>query len=208
MNLRQYTDRIALVCDYLPRNAASRRFSRCPRVDQRGSFRASTALSSRLTIGRRYAYPPEVRFEFRRAEITSYRRAADFINFSDAEVVVLQHEFGIFGVRRAEISSRCCASSESRSLLTAHHLGNPEPSFRHVMDEIVQRSARLVVMTRVARRILAEVHGAAPERIDVIPHGIPDMPLSTRILQRSIRGRGPQGLAPPRLLSRTKEVST
>ena len=39
----------------------------------------------------RYSYPDEVRFEWSEPDIDSYRRAADFINFSNSDVVSLQH---------------------------------------------------------------------------------------------------------------------
>ena len=44
-----------------------------------------------------YDYPPEVSFEFSQQDLDSYRRAADFLNFSNADVVCLQHEYGLYG---------------------------------------------------------------------------------------------------------------
>ena len=44
-----------------------------------------------------YEYPPEVSFEFSQQDLDSYRRAADFLNFSNADVVCLQHEYGLYG---------------------------------------------------------------------------------------------------------------
>jgi hypothetical protein len=44
-----------------------------------------------------YPYPPEVRFEISEQDLSSYRRAGDFLNFANAEIVCLQHEFGIYG---------------------------------------------------------------------------------------------------------------
>jgi hypothetical protein len=44
-----------------------------------------------------YQYPEAVRFEIEEQNLSSYRRAADFLNTSNVEVVSVQHEFGIFG---------------------------------------------------------------------------------------------------------------
>jgi hypothetical protein len=44
-----------------------------------------------------YDYPSEVRFQIAEQDFDSYLRAADFLNFSNADVVCLQHEFGIYG---------------------------------------------------------------------------------------------------------------
>jgi hypothetical protein len=45
----------------------------------------------------KYEYPEEVKFIIRQNHQPDYINAAKFINYSDAEVCVLQHEFGIFG---------------------------------------------------------------------------------------------------------------
>ena len=47
-----------------------------------------------------YDYPPEVRFEIPETDISAYRRAVDFLNLINVDVLCLQHEFGIFGCRR------------------------------------------------------------------------------------------------------------
>src|ERR1700689_209588 len=48
-------------------------------------------------IGGCYHYPDVVRFEIEERDIESYRRAADFLNSSNVDIVSVQHEFGIFG---------------------------------------------------------------------------------------------------------------
>ena len=55
-------------------------------------------------------------------------------------------------------------------------LEEPGPDQRRVMDEIVRQSERLVVMTERGRTILREIYGAPAAKIDLIAHGIPDMP--------------------------------
>jgi len=159
----------------LPRNAASRRFLTMSAVDHAGSFGRRLPCHPVNDCGRRLPYPPEVRFEFDEQEITSLRRAATLSTSATPRLLCLQHEFGIFGGPAGGNILALLRSSESRSLLTAHHLGRSRASFRHVW-------------TRSSSAPLGSCHDpacppysrggawAAPERIDVIPHGIPDMP--------------------------------
>ena len=124
-----------------------------------------------------YAYPPEVACEITEGSVASYRRAAAFINASGAEVVCLQHEYGIYGGRAGE--HLLALLRELRVPVVSHlHtvLEHPSPSRRRVLNEIIRRSERVVVMSQRGRRILEDVHKVAPGRIDVIPHGIPDVP--------------------------------
>ena len=93
-----------------------------------------------------YAYPPRVRFELTEKDIDSYRRAADFLNTNNVDIVSLQHEYGIFGG---------CAGSHILSLLrelrmpvvtTLHTiLDTPDPNQKRVLEEIASLSDRIVV---------------------------------------------------------------
>ncbi|MDF3056354.1 MAG: hypothetical protein K0R17_569 [Rariglobus sp.] len=178
MTLHAPSGRIALVGDYLPRQCGIATFSHDVREALLGEFpEVDFPMIPVTDVAEGYAYPPEVRFEIIEQDIKSYQRAADFINFSDAEVVALQHEFGIYGGKAG--SHVLTLMRELRIPVVSHlHtiMEEPEPPFRRVMEEIVRRSARLIVMTQRGRRILETVYGASPDRIDVIPHGIPDMP--------------------------------
>ncbi len=173
-----HSGRIALVGDYPPRQCGIATFSHDVRQALLGEFPEIDFPVIPVTdIAEGYAYPPEVRFEIIEQDIKSYQRAADFINFSDAEVVALQHEFGIYGGKAG--AHVLTLMRELRIPIVSHlHtvLEQPERAYRRVMEEIVRRSARLIVMTRRGRHMLETVYGAPPERIDVIPHGIPDMP--------------------------------
>ena len=44
-----------------------------------------------------YDYPPEVKLIIRQQNTDDYLKAAEFINSSDTEACILQHEFGIYG---------------------------------------------------------------------------------------------------------------
>ncbi|RMI19933.1 MAG: glycosyltransferase, partial [Calditrichaeota bacterium] len=124
-----------------------------------------------------YDYPLEVRFEIAEQDIASYRRAADFLNLSNTDVVSLQHEFGIYGGPEGRHILALVRNLNMPVVTTFHTiLREPNPEQERIMKELIQRSARLVVMTERGKQFLTDIYGAPEEKIDVIPHGIPDMP--------------------------------
>ncbi len=123
-----------------------------------------------------YGYPPEVRFEIREQDFDCYRRAADFLNFNNVEVVSLQHEFGIFGGPAGTHVIALLKELRMPVVTTLHTLlTSPTPIQRRVMDELAERSDRLVVMARKGVEILRDVYGVPESKVDLIPHGIPDV---------------------------------
>jgi glycosyltransferase involved in cell wall biosynthesis len=124
-----------------------------------------------------YSYPERVRFEIREGDITSYRAAADFMNASNIELVCLQHEFGIFGGKSGSHITELLKHLKMPVITTLHTvLREPNLDQRVVMHKIAARSESLVVMSQYSARILQEVFNVPAEKIDLIPHGIPDLP--------------------------------
>jgi hypothetical protein len=124
-----------------------------------------------------YRYPAVVRFEIEEQNLGSYRRAADFLNFSEVDIVSVQHEFGIFGGPAGSHLLTLLRKLKAPAVTTLHTvLLKPSTSQHRVMRKLIARSARLVVMTEGGRSILREVYQAPPAKIDLIPHGIPDVP--------------------------------
>ena len=124
-----------------------------------------------------YKYPPRVRFEIQEKDLDSYRRAADFLNFNNAQVLCVQHEFGIYGGPAGSHLLALLKEVRMPVVTTLHTvLREPNPAQRKVMVELVQRSDRLVVMARKGAEILRDTYGVSDAKVDVIPHGIPDIP--------------------------------
>ncbi|MDF7800236.1 glycosyltransferase family 4 protein [Pontiellaceae bacterium B1224] len=125
----------------------------------------------------RYEYPPRVHFELMEKELDSYHRAADFLNFSNADVLCLQHEFGIYGGAAGSHVLALLKELRMPVVTTLHTvLQEPDALQRKVMDKLVSRSDRLVVMANKGMGILKEVYGVPESKVDVIVHGIPDVP--------------------------------
>jgi glycosyltransferase involved in cell wall biosynthesis len=131
--------------------------------------------------GKRYGYPPRVRFEISESDIASYRRAAAFLNASDVDVVSVQHEYGIFGGNAGHHVLALLRDLRMPIVTTLHTiLAEPNHQQRAVMDELTKLSTRIVVMSTHGADFLRKVHGVPDAKIDHIPHGIPRLPVASR----------------------------
>ena len=131
--------------------------------------------------GRYHAYPSRVRFEIAESDVGSYRRAADFLNVNRVDVVCVQHEYGIFGGKAGDHVLTLLRELRMPIVTTLHTiLGEPNSLQRRALDEITQLSERLVVMSAQGAALLHGVHGVPEHKIDVIPHGIPSVPFTSR----------------------------
>ena len=110
-------------------------------------------------------------------DVTAYRRAADAINASGAAAVWLQHEFGIFGGPAGDMVLELVERVAAPLIVTLHTvLAEPDEAKRAVMERLVARASKLVVMSRFGRDTLVNVYGAERDAVAVIEHGTPDRP--------------------------------
>jgi glycosyltransferase involved in cell wall biosynthesis len=127
----------------------------------------------------RYRYPARVRFEITESDLSSYKAAADFLNSSNVDLVCLQHEYGIFGGKAGSHVLRLLHRLEMPVVTTLHTvLREPDLDQLVVMQEIAERSGRLIVMSEHSSQFLQDVFRVPGEKIDLIPHGIPDLPFA------------------------------
>ncbi len=173
-------NRIAVVGNYLPRRCGIATFT----TDLCDALHAEYGATELLALPvndteEGYAYPARVRFELSEDNLASYRQAADFLNFSGVDLVCLQHEYGIFGGRAGAHILELLRRLRMPFATTLHTvLREPNPEQRAVMEEIATLSDRLIVMSRQSAEILQEVFRVPAEKIDLIPHGIPDLPFT------------------------------
>lgn len=125
----------------------------------------------------RYNYPSEVVFEIRRDRRGDYHRAAHYINFSGADLVCLQHEFGIFGGAEGRHISALLDDLRKPVVTILHTvLREPTPGYRESFLKVAEASDSLVVMTGTAATTVKQVYGVSDEKISIIHHGVPDVP--------------------------------
>jgi glycosyltransferase involved in cell wall biosynthesis len=172
--------RIAVVGNYLPRHCGIATFTTdlCDAIHSEYGAAELLALPVNDTE-EGYTYPARVRFELSEDNLASYRQAADFLNFSRIDLVCLQHEYGIFGGRAGGHILELLRRLQMPVATTLHTvLRDPNPDQRAVMEEIAALSDRIIVMSRHSAEILQEVFDVPIDKIDLIPHGIPDLPFT------------------------------
>jgi glycosyltransferase involved in cell wall biosynthesis len=172
------TRNLAFVGDYVPRRCGIATFTSdiCEAI-------AAAFPETKCIVGsvndrpEGYDYPDRVRFEIEEQEIASYRRAADFLNINNVEVVSVQHEFGIYGGPAGSHLLELMRHVRMPVVTTLHTvLQDPNPDQRHVMATLDSLSSRFVVMADRGRALLQSVYGVNPDKVDLIPHGVIDMP--------------------------------
>src|SRR5579863_6969954 len=173
-------NRIAIVGNYLPRQCGIATFTTDLCDALHSEYGATELLALPVNDTEEgYAYPARVRFELSEDNLASYRQAADFLNFSNIDLVCLQHEYGIFGGRAGAHILELLRRLNMPFVTTLHTvLREPDADQRAVMEEITALSDRLIVMSQQSADILQETFRVPADKIDLIPHGIPDLPFT------------------------------
>ena len=124
-----------------------------------------------------YSYGPEVQFEIHAQHQMDYRDAADFLNLSEAEIICLQHEFGILGGDDGAYIIDLLDHLTKPVVTTLHTvLQEPTPGQLETLKAVCSRSTLVVVMAQKAIELLADIYDVPREKILLIHHGAPDVP--------------------------------
>jgi glycosyltransferase involved in cell wall biosynthesis len=170
--------RIAVVGNYLPRHCGIATFTTdlCDAISTEcGAARLFAVPVNDTESG--YAYPERVRLALSQDDLSSYEQAADFLNFTNFDLICLQHEYGIFGGPAGSHILALLRRLKMPVITTLHTvLREPSPDQRRVMEEIVALSDRLIVMSELSSQFLQEIFKVPGSRIDMVPHGVPDLP--------------------------------
>jgi len=172
--------RIAIIGNYLPRRCGIATFT----TDLCDALHAEYGATELLALPvndteEGYTYPARVRFELSENNVASYRKASDFLNFNNIDLLCLQHEYGIFGGEAGAHILELLRRVQIPVATTLHTvLRDPNPDQRAVMEEIAALSDRMIVMSQHSAEILKEVFRVPADKIDLIPHGIPDLPFT------------------------------
>src|SRR5579862_8141456 len=169
--------KIAFVGDHLPRKCGIATFTSDLLAAVAGAYPQDQCLAVSVNdIEGGYDYPEVVRFEIEEQDLSSYLRAADFLNISNVDIVCLQHEFGIFGGPAGSHILAFLRELRMPVVTTLHTvLQTPQLEQRRVMEGLISLSTRLLVMADRGRQMLQDIYHAPPGKIDLIPHGIPDV---------------------------------
>jgi glycosyltransferase involved in cell wall biosynthesis len=170
--------RIAVIGNYLPRHCGIATFTTdlCSAISAEYGTARLLALPVNDT-DEGYDYPSRVRWSLAQDDIVSYQQAAEFLNFNNIDMVCLQHEYGIFGGPAGSHILHLLRGLKMPVVTTLHTvLREPNPDQLMVMEEIAELSDRLIVMSQLSAQFLQEIFKVPGSKIDMVPHGVPDLP--------------------------------
>jgi glycosyltransferase involved in cell wall biosynthesis len=170
--------RIAVIGNYLPRHCGIATFTTdlCEAISAEYGTARLLALPVNDTE-QGYDYPARVRWSLAQDNVASYEEAARFLNFNNIDMVCLQHEYGIFGGPAGSHILHLLRGLKMPVVTTLHTvLREPNPDQLSVMTEIAELSDRLIVMSQLSSQFLQEIFKVPGSKIDMVPHGVPDLP--------------------------------
>jgi glycosyltransferase involved in cell wall biosynthesis len=170
--------RIAVIGNYLPRHCGIATFTTdlCSAISaEYGTARLLALPVNDTEEG--YDYPARVRWPLAQDDVKSYQEAAAFLNFNNIDMVCLQHEYGIFGGPAGSHILQLLRGLKMPVVTTLHTvLREPDRNQLMVMEEIAELSDRLIVMSQLSSQFLQEIFKVPGSKIDMVPHGVPDLP--------------------------------
>lgn len=126
-----------------------------------------------------YAYPASVRWSIEQHDADDYCRAADELNRSGVDLVLVQHEYGIFGGSAGDYLLSLLRRLQMPIITTLHTiLAEPDAGQRRVLKEIAALSDRVITMSQLGAVRLRTIYGLPGTKVAYIPHGIPDVPFT------------------------------
>jgi glycosyltransferase involved in cell wall biosynthesis len=170
--------RIAVIGNHLPRQCGIATFT----TDLCSAIAAEYGTARLLALPvndteEGYNYPSRVRWSLAQDDVKSYQQAAEFLNFNNIDMVCLQHEYGIFGGPAGSHILHLLRGLKMPVVTTLHTvLREPDPNQLRVMEEIAELSDRLIVMSQLSSQFLQEIFKVPGSKIDMVPHGVPDLP--------------------------------
>ncbi|MGB9742658.1 MAG: glycosyltransferase family 4 protein [candidate division WOR-3 bacterium] len=170
--------KIAFIGTYVPRRCGIATFTAdlCESVN-REAPELNCLVAAINDVPEGYSYPERVRFEVAQNNQNYYRQLAEFLNMTRVDLTCLQHEYGIFGGPAGSHILITLRRLRMPLVTTLHTvLSEPDEHQRQVLEEICQLSERVVVMSQRAAQFLKDKYHVPEHKIDLIHHGIPDMP--------------------------------
>ncbi len=157
-----------------------------------------------------HQYPDEVKFLIRQQNQQDYIEAANFINNSDVDSCIIEHEFGIYG-GNSGVFLLSLINRLKKPFITILHTVLKEPSFMQqtIIKEIALKSSNIVVMSKKAVMFLTSIYQIPKASIKLIEHGVPDLePVPNNEIAQSDLFKNRKVLFTFGLISRNKGLET
>lgn len=170
-------NKIAYVSSYPPRECGIATFTKnlIVAINKLGIFKKPSviAMNEKETI---YNYDRMVKYQIRREFPEDYVKAANYVNSSKADLINLQHEFGLFGGEWGKLINSFLEKIQKPVVTTIHTLSPSfEPKALTILKQVLKRSSKIVTMTKIASKMLM-AYDVPRAKIEFIQHGCPDLP--------------------------------
>jgi len=124
---------------------------------------------------RTYNFNNKVVFKIKDSDIETYMESADFINESDIDIVNIQHEFGLFGGESGSYIEYFVNALRKPIITTLHTvLTNPDELKKEITRFLVEKSEKVIVLSKSAIDILRDSYKITKDNIILIHHGVPE----------------------------------
>lgn len=177
--MNQHKLNIAFLSTYPPRECGIATFTQ----DLFRELKKNTGLNAGIIAisDANYSYDSDVLFDLKQHDRASYIDVAQRINSSDIDLLVVEHEYGIYGGECGEYLLDLIGALKKPIIATLHTvLPSPLEKQRAILSELCAKSKKVVTMAKSTRSILRAVYGADPNKIEMIPHGVPSFDLPSR----------------------------
>ncbi|ACK42724.1 MULTISPECIES: glycosyltransferase family 4 protein [Dictyoglomus] len=122
----------------------------------------------------KYTYDTKVIKEINQFNKVDYFELAQYLNDSDIDLLVIQHEYGIFGGESGEYLLDLIYHLKIPFITVLHTvLINPSDKQKYVLKEIGKYSTRVVTMAKNTIELLENIYDIDRRKIVHIPHGVP-----------------------------------
>ncbi len=136
-------------------------------------------------------YGPEVIARISEQDLFSYGAVARIANRHPAQIVNIQHEYGLFGGERGEWLVEFMRAVDKPVALTMHTvLPEPDETMLRVTRDLCEASSRVISLSETGRSLLENVYGIDPEVLRVVHHGVPDVPFQSTDAAKASFGIG------------------
>lgn len=167
--------RIAFIGTYSPQQCGIATFTAALCDALLNSYKASDCIVLAIGDGYKITYPSRVEFQIKKDELVSYSQAANFLVEKNVDLVCLQHEYGIFGGPAGSYILTLLRKVPQPVVTTLHTILHAPNSLQYqLLEEVAKLSERLIVMTYRGANLLQNVYKVPKQKIDIIPHGVPD----------------------------------
>jgi glycosyltransferase involved in cell wall biosynthesis len=136
-------------------------------------------------------YDPEVVARIREQNRESYASAAELVSIYPVDLVNIQHEYGLFGGERGEWLADFMSMLDKPAVLTMHTvLPDPDETYMRVTKALCEEASKVVALSETGRNLLERVYGIDPDVLQVIHHGVPDVPFQDTAAAKASFGIG------------------